>query len=98
MPTERFSFQSGYFHNLQMSGSFAYSTGDTVVSDFLEAQDFFASRTLGRGSLTNGPAEAKQFSATADFMAVYSSTTKCGSGMSSALTTGGFRECGLASR
>jgi hypothetical protein len=76
MPTERLSFQSGYFHNLQMSGSFAYSNGDTVYNDFLEAQDFFATRTINRGSLTGGPAEAKQFSATADFMAVYSINDK----------------------
>jgi hypothetical protein len=76
MPTERISFQSGYFQNLQMSGSFAYTTGDTVVNDFLEAQDFFATRTINRGSLTNGPAKAKQYSATADFMAVYSINDK----------------------
>jgi hypothetical protein len=76
MPTEKISFQSSYFHNLQMSGSFAYSTGDTVVNDFLEAQDFFASRTMNRGSLAGGPAEAKQYSATADFMAVYSINDK----------------------
>ena len=76
MPTEKISFQSGYFQNLQMSGSFAYSTGDTVVNDFLEAQDYFSSRSLNRGSLAGGPAEAKQFSATADFMAVYSINDK----------------------
>jgi hypothetical protein len=76
MPTERLSFQSGYFHNLQMSGSFAYSNGDTVVNDFTEAQNFFATRTINRGSLAGGPAEAKQFSATADFMAVYSINDK----------------------
>jgi len=76
MPTEHISFQSSYFHNLQISGSFAYTAGDTTVGDLLEAQDFFASRTLGRGSLTNGPAKAKQYSATADFMAVYSINDK----------------------
>lgn len=76
MPTEKISFQSGYIQNLQMSGSFAYSKGDTTVNDLLEAQDYFASRTVNRGSLTGGPADAKQFSATADFMAVYSINDK----------------------
>jgi hypothetical protein len=72
MPTEHISFQSNYFTNLQMSGSFAYSTADLTVNDLLETQDFWSPKSLERGSQTAGPAKAKQYSATADFMVVYS--------------------------
>jgi hypothetical protein len=72
MPTEHISFQSNYFTNLQMSGSFAYSTANLTVNDLLESQDFFNPKSLERGSQTAGPAKAKQYSATADFMAIYS--------------------------
>jgi len=72
MPTEHISFQSNYFTKLQMSGSFAYSTANLTVNDLLETQDFFNPKSLERGSQTAGPAKAKQYSATADFMAVYS--------------------------
>jgi len=71
MPTEHISFQSDYFSKLHVSGSFAYSTADTTVNDFLEAQDYWSSRAVQRGSQTAGPAKAKQYSSTADFMAVY---------------------------
>jgi len=76
MPTEHISFQSNYLTNLQLSGSFAYSTADLTVHDLLETQDFGSSRSLGRGSQTAGPAKAKQYSATADLMAVYSINDK----------------------
>ena len=76
MPTEHISFQSSYFTNLQMSGSFAYSTADLTVKDLLETQDFWSPSSLERGSQTAGPAKAKQYSATADFMAVYSVNDK----------------------
>ena len=36
MPTERFSFQSTYFKNLEMSGSAGYSTSNNQIPDFNE--------------------------------------------------------------
>jgi len=74
--TERFSFQSSYFHKLEMSGSIGYSSGENDINDYLETIDGFASRTLSRGSVTTGPAQAKRISVTADWSGVYSITDK----------------------
>lgn len=75
MPTEHFSFESTYFHpfgrTLEMTGSVGYSTGDTVVRDFRELQNFWTSRTVSRGSTASGQAEAKRVSVNADWSAVY---------------------------
>jgi len=74
--TERFSFQSAYFHKFEMSGAIGYSSGDNTINDYLETVDGFASRTAARGSLTSGPAKAKRISVNADWSGVYSLTDK----------------------
>ena len=76
MPTERVSFQSNYFQKLQVSGAFGYSSGDTKINDFQEIVDGWASRTVTRGSITSGPAEAKRVSVNGDFSAIYNLTDK----------------------
>ncbi len=76
LPTERVSFQSSYFRNFEMTGSFGYSSGDNVVNDFFEAQSGLATRTVSRGSIVTGPAEAKRVSVNGDWSGVYSVTAK----------------------
>lgn len=76
IPTERFSFESSYFKNFEMTGSFGYSGGDNVINDFVEAQSGLATRTAGRGSILTGPAEAKRVSVHGDWSGVYLVTDK----------------------
>src|ERR1700728_1860040 len=76
MPTERLRFQSNYFKNFEMSGSFGYSTSDNVIPDFLETVNGFTARTAERGSTTGGPANAKRFSGNANWSGVYSISDK----------------------
>ena len=76
MPTERFSFQTSYFDHFEMSGAIGYSSGDNVTGDFVEAINGFTSRSLSRGSVTAGPAEAKRVSVNADWNGVYSFSDK----------------------
>jgi hypothetical protein len=76
MPTERLRFQSNYFKNFEMSGSFGYSSSDNVIPDFLEAVNGFTVRTGVRGSTTGGPANAKRVSANANWSGVYAVTDK----------------------
>jgi hypothetical protein len=76
MPTERVRFQSNYFKNLEMSGSLGYSTSDNVIPDFLENVNGYTARTGGRGSTTDGPANAKRVSVNANWSGVYAVTDK----------------------
>ena len=76
MPTERFRFQSNYFKNFEMSGSFGYSTSNNQIPNFLETVNGWTVRTAERGSTTGGPADAKRVSVNADWSGVYSVTDK----------------------
>ena len=76
IPTERFRFQSNYFKNFEMSGSFGYSTSNNQIPDFLETVNGWTARTAERGSTTGGPADAKRVSVNADWSGVYSVTDK----------------------
>jgi hypothetical protein len=76
MPTERFRFQSNYFKNLEMSGSFGYSTSDYRVPDFLETVNGWTARSAERGSTTGGPATAKRVSVNGDWSGAYAITNK----------------------
>ena len=75
-PTERFSFQSDYFRNLEMSGSLGYSTSNNQVPDFTEVLTGLTTRTATRGSTAGGPAVANRVSVEADWSAIYSVTEK----------------------
>ncbi|MGC1417774.1 MAG: hypothetical protein WA817_20980 [Candidatus Acidiferrum sp.] len=76
MPTERLRFQSNYFKNFEMSGSFGYSSSNNKIPDFLETVNGYTSRTAERGSTTGGPANAKRVSVNGDWSGVYAITNK----------------------
>lgn len=75
-PTERFSFQSSYFTNLEMSGSIAYSSDNNSTLDFSEIINGWTSRTVSRGSTTAGPSNAKRVSVDVDWAGDYRLTDK----------------------
>ncbi len=75
-PTERFSFQSTYFKNLELSGSAGYSTSNNQIPDFNEVLSGLTTRTDTRGSTTGGPAVAKRVSVDADAGVIYNITEK----------------------
>lgn len=66
-PTERLGFQSSYFKNLEMSGSFGYSSDTNSTLNFNEVVNGWTSRTVTRGSTVAGPANAKRVSVNADW-------------------------------
>ena len=61
---------------LQISGAFGYSSGDTKINDFAEIVDGWTTRTVSRGSITGGPARAKRVSVNGDFSALYNLTDR----------------------
>ena len=75
-PTEQFSFQSGYFKNLDLSGRFSYTGGDMKVNDWNWAFAGRESRTNLRNSNLFGPVSGKRVAATADFGATLHITDK----------------------
>ena len=75
-PVEKFSFQSDYFKNLEMSGSAAYSDSSNIMTDLNELFNGWASRTVTRVSTTAGPAEAKRVVADANWAGEYRITDK----------------------
>src|SRR5580704_12700947 len=75
-PVEKFSFQSDYFRNFEMSGSAAYSNSSNVMTDLNELFNGWVSRTVTRVSTTAGPAEAKRVVADANWAGDYHITDK----------------------
>ena len=75
-PTERLGFQSSYFKNLEMSGSFGYSSDTNSTLDFNEVVNGWTSRTVTRGSTVAGPANAKRVSVNADWAGDYRVTDR----------------------
>ncbi len=75
-PVEKFSFQSDYFKNFEMSGSAAYSNSSNVMMDLNELFNGWVSRTVTRVSTTAGPAEAKRVVADANWAGDYHITDK----------------------
>lgn len=78
MPTERLSFQSTYFRNLEMSGAASYSSSNNVVSNLYDSANEWTNSTssLIRNAIVSGPANAKQISAHANWSGIYSLTQK----------------------
>jgi hypothetical protein len=70
-PTEQVSFVSNYWKNLDLTGRFSYSGGDTKVANWMEAWDGRESRTNARNSLMSGPVFGQRVDASADFGAVW---------------------------
>ncbi|HVB87885.1 MAG TPA: hypothetical protein VNK23_14590 [Candidatus Dormibacteraeota bacterium] len=75
-PTERVRFESDYFHNFEMSGSFGYSSSNNQIPNFNELLIGWTSRTSSPGSTSAGPADAKRVSVDGDWSGVYSVTEK----------------------
>jgi hypothetical protein len=75
-PTERFSFESSYFKNLEMNGAVAYSGDRNSIPDFDEIVNGWTSRTATRESTTAGPASASRVEVNADWAADYRITDK----------------------
>ncbi|HTS35439.1 MAG TPA: hypothetical protein VMH04_07200 [Candidatus Solibacter sp.] len=75
-PTEQITFQSRYFHNLDLSARASYNSSQTDVTNWFENFAGFISRTSGVGSTINGPASAKRIVSNADFGATVHVTEK----------------------
>jgi len=73
-PTERLRFESDYFHNLDMSGSFGYSSTNNQIPDFNQVLIGWTSRTSSPGSTGAGPADAKRISVDGNWSGVYTVT------------------------
>lgn len=75
-PTERLSFESSYFKNLEMSGSLSYSSDKNSTLDFSEVVNAWTSRTVSRGSTAGGPSSAKRISVSANWAGDYRVTDR----------------------
>ena len=76
-PTERFSFQTTYFKNFQLSGSAGYSSSDNVVSGYNLNINEWTGGTANTGTrvaTAAGPAEIKRVSVHSDLAGVYAVT------------------------
>jgi hypothetical protein len=76
MPTERFRFQSNYFNSLELSGSFGYSTADSIINNYNQSDIGWTTRTSSPGGTTAGPADAKRVSVDANWDTTYAITGK----------------------
>jgi len=75
-PTERVRFDSDYFRNFEMSGSFGYSSSNNQIPDFNELLIGWTSRNSSPGSTSAGPADAKRVSVDGNWSGVYAVTQK----------------------
>jgi hypothetical protein len=66
-PVEQLSFQSAYFHAVDMSGRFSYSGSDSDRPDYLENFNGFLSKSSLRAYQQTGPAKSRRVNTTADF-------------------------------
>jgi hypothetical protein len=76
LPTEQLSFESNYFHNLNMSGRVSYSSATDNVLGYDEMFNGSISRSLQRTLSTSGAVGSRRLSATADWAATYTITPK----------------------
>lgn len=75
-PSERLRFESDYFHNFEMSGSFGYSSFDNKINDINEDLIAWTARSSTPGSTTAGPADAKEISVDGNWSGVYAVTQR----------------------
>src|SRR5690242_13239148 len=66
-PTEQLSFQSNYFHQVDLSGRFTYTDAEANVPDFAETFNGLISRNRARIITQAGSATAKRLSRVGDF-------------------------------
>jgi hypothetical protein len=78
MPTERLSFQSTFIPRLEMSGAVSYSSSNSVVKNLYDSANEWTGSSTSRirDAIVAGPANAKQFSARANWSAIVSLTDK----------------------
>jgi hypothetical protein len=75
-PSERLRFESDYFHNFEMSGSFGYSSFDNKIPDINEDLIAWTARSSTPGSTSAGPADAKEISVDGNWSGVYAVNDK----------------------
>jgi hypothetical protein len=75
-PSERLRFDTNYFRNFEMSGSFGYSSSNDKIPDINEYLVGWTTRTSSPGSTSAGPADAKRISVDANWSGVYAVTDK----------------------
>ena len=75
-PTERFSFQSTYFRNLNMTGAISYSSGDEAVNDLYDTWAGLNTRTHAAGSDATAATKANRIIVNGNWDAVYQITSK----------------------
>ena len=75
-PTERFSFQSTYFHNLNMTGAISYSSGDELVNDLYDKWAGLNTRTASAGADATAATKANRIIVNGNWDAVYQVTGK----------------------
>jgi hypothetical protein len=66
-PVEQFSFQSAYFHSIDMSGLVSYSGSNSDRPDYLETFNGLITRTADRAYQQSGPASARRINTTVDY-------------------------------
>ena len=80
LPTERFSFQSSYFKNFEMSGSASYNSSNNVVGSLNDMVNEWTNPSASAGQLreviVSGPANAKQVAMRANWSGIVSLTDK----------------------
>lgn len=76
IPTERFSFQSTYFHNFTTTGQISYSSANNAMADYSELFTGYESRTAARGSNSGGKTDSKRVLVNADWAGVLQVTSK----------------------
>jgi len=75
-PVEQLSFQSAYFHAVDMSGRVSYSGSDSDRPNYLENFNGLLTRTAGRTIQQTGPAKSRRVNTTVDHAATIHVTDK----------------------
>jgi hypothetical protein len=76
IPTERFSFQSTYIRNLNMTGQVSYSSGEQTVGDLFDNWTGYDARINSLGTNDTANTKAHQIIVNGDWNAVYDVTSK----------------------
>lgn len=75
-PIEQFSFQSAYFHWIDMSGLVSYSGSSSDRPNYLETFNGLLVRSSDRAYVQSGPASARRVNTTVDYAATIHVTDK----------------------
>jgi len=75
-PVEQLSFQSAYFHAVDMAGRVSYSGSDSDRPNYLENFNGLLTRTAGRTLQQTGPAKSRRVNTTVDYAVTIHLTDK----------------------